>query len=111
MWFGFDAIAFAEQARQAGMRDGNVQAIRIIVADIFPINRTRAHGDAAKRLQFLKPIGRDLRLIRLHHFGNRRPAAFQSDKDKPAPDFHVDGHKAGLILVERRVRGAIGDAS
>ena len=106
----FYAIAFAEQAREAGMRNGYVQAIRIIVADIFPVHIARPHGDAAKRFEFLKAVRRDLGLIRGHHVRDRGAIAFKTDKYEPAPDFHIDGHKARLALVERWVRCAVGHA-
>ncbi len=107
MRFSLYAIAFAEQAREAGMRDGNVQAIGIIIADIFPVHLARPHGDAAKCLEFFKTVGRDLVFIRRHHFGHRRPAAFETNENEPAPDFHVDMDKASLVFVERWVRCAV----
>jgi len=36
-----DPVAPAEQARQAGMANWNVEAVRIIVGDGFPVERAR----------------------------------------------------------------------
>ena len=84
-----------------------MQAIGIIVADIFPVHSARSHRHTAKRPEFFKTIGRDLVFIRRHHVGNRRAAAFQTDKDKTAPDFHVDGDKARFVLVQSGVGRAV----
>ena len=45
--------------------------------------------------------------IRRHHVGDRRAAAFQADKNKTAPDFHVDGDKTCFVLIQSGVGRAV----
>ena len=107
---GLDAVTATEQAGEAGMRDGDVQPVRIIVGDVLPVDRARAHRDAAERAQLLEAVGVDHRLIGRHHRGDRGAAGFEAHEDEAAPDFHFDRHEAALGHVERGIVEAIGHA-
>lgn len=109
--FGFDAIAFAEQPRQAGVGNGDVQAVRIIVADILPVHIARAQRDAPQCAEFRETIGFDHRFIGRHHRGDRRAAVvLQPHEPEAAPLFEADGNKPRLPLVERGIARRIGNA-
>ena|SRR5205085_9604191 len=93
----FDLVVSAEQAGEAGMADGDMKAIGIIVGDGLPVERPRSEGDPADRAEILEPVRRDLRLVGRHHRRDGRSAGFQSDENEAAPNFQRNWEKSKLF--------------
>src|SRR3546814_13228633 len=87
------------------------RSVRIIVADILPVDVARAERDAAERAEFLETIGRDHRLIRRHHARDRGSAVIgEPDEPEAAPPLGFDRRQPRAPLVERRIALRLGDA-
>ena len=97
---GLDPIVAAEQAREAGMGDLDVEPVRIIVGDVLPVDVARTQRDPADRLQSLEAMGGDFGVIGRHHFGDGGPAGFEADEQETAPRLQLDRDQAETLGIE-----------
>ena len=82
-----DPVAFTDQPRQAIVRDRDMQIVRIIVANVFPVHGAGAVPDRAHRLHLGKAVLHYLVFKRRHHFADRgEPGGRKVDEHEAVPD-------------------------
>src|SRR5580704_15119801 len=108
---GLDSVGLSEQAREAGMRDGNVHRVRVVVRHVLPVDVAHAHRYPPKRLEFLQSIAGQFLLIRRQHFSDAWQARLQPDKYESLVDFELErlqrvvlGRKLDKFLAMRHGR-------
>ena len=72
------------------MRDGNVQSVGVVVADVFPVHRTRAQGDAPVGYELFQFERRQLPGVGRHHGGDVGQTLLQAHENEPEGDLLID---------------------
>ncbi len=93
---GLQRIGAGEQARQAGVGDGDVQAVGVVVGHVLPVHRPRAHHHRAQWLELLEAVGFDLGVIGGHHLGDAGQPGGKTHEHEAAPDLLLQRLQAQL---------------
>jgi len=65
-----DRVTFAEQASEAGVADGNMQMVGIVIGNGLPVEVARPERDPADRPEILEAVRRHFLLVGRHHLMN-----------------------------------------
>src|SRR5580692_9017487 len=90
------------------MRDGDVQPIRVVVADVLPVHLPRPQGHTSLRNELFHTIERHFVRVGGSHLTHTGQTRLESHENKAHEDFEIKGSETVARSVEPRERLPIG---
>ena len=75
------------------MRHGDVQRVRVVVADVLPVDRAWPQGDSADRLELLEFVRGHLVEVGRQHLAHPRAAGLEPHEHEAENGLHLHRHQ------------------
>src|SRR6185312_9221403 len=102
-----DAIAGTEKTRESRMRNGYMESVGVVIADVLPVDAAGPQSHPALRHELLEPIGLELIHIGRRHLADARKrrhvvrgALLEAHEHESHEHFLLERHQSVALAIE-----------